>query len=285
MINKGTALAVLTGLMISCSGLSAQEVESPYVPKDPRTEPFLSVSFKPELDAQVPLDLEFMGDDGMRTTLRERLVPGKPTIMAIVYYRCPTMCNLVLNGLVETLKEIPAYQSGKDYTVLAVSFDEQETHVTAAAKKLTYLTDFGNPETEGWHFMVGDAAEIKTLTDAVNFGFKYDAMDDQYSHGSGLLMLTPEGHISRFLPGMIYPVMDTRLALVEASEGKIGTLSDKLAMLCYDYDPVTGKYGLLIHRIILIACLVTVAAVAWMIFSLIRLEKKRVVPPAPEPTS
>jgi protein SCO1 len=255
------------------------------VPKDPRTEPFLSVSFKPELDAQVPLDLEFMGDDGMRTTLRERLVPGKPTIMAIVYYRCPTMCNLVLNGLVETLKEIPAYQSGKDYTVLAVSFDEQETHVTAAAKKLTYLTDFGNPETEGWHFMVGDAAEIKTLTDAVNFGFKYDAMDDQYSHGSGLLMLTPEGHISRFLPGMIYPVMDTRLALVEASEGKIGTLSDKLALLCYDYDPVTGKYGLLIHRIILIACLVTVAAVAWMIFSLIRLEKKRVVPPAPEPTS
>lgn len=278
-----TILQICTGLMLFTSGLTAQEVESPYVPKDPRTEPFLSVSFKPELDVQVPLDLEFMGDDGIRSTLRERLIPGKPTILAIVYYRCPTMCNLVLNGLVETLKDIPAYQSGKDFTVLAVSFDAQETHVTAASKKKNYLTDLGDPDTEGWHFMVGNEAEIKTLTDAVNFGFKYDAVDDQFAHGSGLLILTPEGHVSRFLPGMVYPLMDTRLALVEASEGKIGTLSDKLALLCYDYDPETGKYGLLINRIIMIACLVTVAAVAWMIFSLIRLEKKRA--PAPETTS
>nr|MDA3875280.1 hypothetical protein [Kiritimatiellia bacterium] len=113
------------------------------------------------------------------------------------------------------------------------------------------------------------------LTQATGFGFKYDAVDDQFAHGSGLMVLTPDGRISRFLPGMMFPVLDTRLALVEAGEGKIGTLSDKFALLCYDYNPETGKYGLLINRIILIACLITVAAVAWLIIGLIRLEKKR----------
>lgn len=268
-------LGLLLGVFFSSSSAFAQEVESPYVPKDPRAEPFLNVSFKPELDTQVPLDLEFMGDDGIRTTLRDRLIPGKPTVMAIVYYRCPTMCNLVLNGLVQTLKEI-SYEPGEDFTLMAVSFDDEETHVTAAGKKRSYMTDYGiEDEGKGWHFMVGNEPEIRKLTEAVNFGYKYDAVDDQYSHGSGLLILTPEGKISRFLPGMSFPPIDTRLALVEASEGKIGTLSDKLALLCYSYDPETGKYGLLINRIIMIACLVTVAAVAWMIFSLIRMDKKR----------
>ncbi|MGA0332890.1 MAG: SCO family protein [Kiritimatiellia bacterium] len=266
---------IFLALLLTGSCVTAQEVESPYVPRDPRTEPFLNVTFSPELDTPVPLDLVFMGDDGMRTTLRERLIPGKPTILAIVYYRCPTMCNLVLNGVVQTMKELN-FVPGEDFTLMAVSFDAQETHVTAAEKKLNYMNDYGSSaDGKGWHFMVGNEPEIRQLTEAVNFGFKYDAMDDQYSHGSGLLILTPDGRISRFLPGMFYPVMDTRLALVEASEGKIGSLSDKLALLCYSYDPETGKYGLLINRIIMVACLVTVAAVAWMIFSLIRLEKKR----------
>lgn len=276
--------AVLWGLLWIPSGVFAQEVESPYVPKDPRTEPFLNVSFEPELNTQVPLDLEFLGDDGIRSTLRDRLIPGKPAILAIVYYRCPTMCNLVLNSLVQTLKEIN-YKPGKDFTLLAVSFDAKETHVTAAEKKKNYMADYGDFDAQGWHFMVGKEPEIRQLTDAVGFGFKYDAMDDQFSHGSGLLILTPDGRISRFLPGMVFPPLDTRLALVEASEGKIGSLSDKLALLCYNYDPETGKYGLLINRIILIACLVTVAAVAWMIFSLVRIDKKRMSRNDSEPTS
>ena len=249
-------------------------VENPYVPRDPRTEPFLNVSFSPELNTPVPLELEFMSDSGMRMPLRDMLVPGKPTIMAIVYYRCPTMCNLVLNGLVSTLKEIN-FVPGEDYNVLAVSFDPEETHVTASEKKANYLADFGNSDAEGWTFAVGSESEIETLTGAVNFGYKYDAMDDQYSHGSGLLLLTPDGRISRFLPGLVYPVLDTRLALVEAAEGKIGTLTDKLALLCYSYDPETGKYGLLVNRIILVACLLTIAAVAWMIYSLMKIDRKR----------
>ncbi|WFB37013.1 SCO family protein [Kiritimatiellota bacterium B12222] len=278
MGTKNILLKVLSSLLIFTSCAMAQEVESPYVSKDPRSEPFLNVSFSPTLDTQVPLDLEFMGDDGQRSSIRDRLIPGKPTILAIVYYRCPTMCNQVLNGLVQTMKEIN-YVPGKDFNLLAISFDAEETHVTAAAKKLTYMTDYESDDPTGWNFMVGNEPEIRELTSAVGFGFKYDAMDDQYSHGSGLLVLTPDGKISRFLPGMMYPLMDTRLALVEASEGKVGTLSDKIALLCYDYDPETHKYGLLIHRVIMIACLVTVAALAWLIISLIRLEKKRDIHP------
>jgi len=272
-----TWIPTLLALLL-LQGLSAQQteepVENPYVPRDPRTAPFLDVSFSPELETQVPLDLEFMSDSGMRMPLREMIVQGKPTILAIVYYRCPTMCNLVLNGLVSTLKDID-FVPGEDYNVLAVSFDPSETHVTAAEKKSNYLKDFGNREAEGWTFAVGSEPQIEELTRTVNFGYKYDAMDNQYSHGSGLLILTPEGKISRFLPGLIYPVLDTRLALVEAGEGKIGNLTDKLALLCYSYDPETGKYGLLVTRIILVACLLTIAAVAWMILSLLKIDRKR----------
>jgi len=119
----------------------------------------------------------------------------------------------------------------------------------------------------------------------VNFGFKYDPVDNQYAHGSGLLVLTPDGRISRFLPGVMFPLLDTRLALVEAGEGKIGTLSDRIALLCYDYNPETGKYGLLINRVIIVACFITIAAVAWLIIGLLRLEKKQSEPQDPDPKS
>jgi len=248
--------------------------ESPYIPRDPRAEPFLAVEFSPELETTLPLDLQFMADDGARVPLRDRIVEGKPTVLALVYYRCPTMCNQVLNSMVKTLKELKL-ESGVDYSVLAVSFDHEETHVTARQKKENYLREFGDFEAPGWTFFVGNEPEIEKLTQAAGFGFKFDPQINQYSHGSGLLILTPDGRISRFLPGLIYYPLDTRLALVEAAEGKIGTLSDKLALLCYSYDPETGKYGLLINRIILVACLVTIAAVGWMIYSLMKIDRKR----------
>ncbi len=257
--------------------------ESPYVPKDPRAEEFIKVEFKPTLNTQMPLDAEFRGDDGVIRPLQEYLLPGKPTLLAIVYYRCPTMCNLVLNGMVDTLKEL-GLKSGEDFGVLALSFDAEETHVTAKEKKANALEMYGDPGASGWHFVVGDEPQILEVTRAANFGFKYDELDNQYAHGSGLLVLTPDGRISRFLPGLMFPRLDTQLALVEAGEGKIGSLSDKLALLCYRYDPQTGKYGLLIHRILTVACLLTVAAVAWLILGLLRAERRRSSSPK-EPVS
>ncbi len=270
----GFLLGVACWAMGQTEDLGPVVTESPFVPKDPRLKPFLEVSFKPELDVMLPLDLEFMGDEGKRGPLRERMIPGKPAILALVYYRCPTMCNLMLNGMVEALREV-SYLPGKDFTVLAVSFDARETHVIAAGKRENALEMYGKTETaEGWHFLVGQDPEIKALTESVKFGFKYDAEIDQFAHGSGLLILTPDGKLSRFLPGVLYPRRDLQLSLVEAGEGKIGTLTDKLALLCYHYDPKTGKYGLVINRAVQIACFATVAAMAALIFGLLRQEKR-----------
>ncbi|MCH8512228.1 MAG: SCO family protein [Kiritimatiellae bacterium] len=280
-------IAVVAGLLFSPllrgeDSLPAAQLEdgttttqSPWVPRDPRAEPFLAVSFSPQLNVNVPLDLEFMGADGMRTTLRDRVVPGKPIILAIVYYRCPTMCNFIINDMVMALADVP-YVPGEDFTVLSVSFDAEETHVVAQGKKNGSLEMYGDFDTaDGWQFMVGNEPEIVKLTRAVNFGYKFDPATGEYAHGSGLLILTPDGRLSRFLPGVGYQPRDLQLALVEAGEGKIGTLTDRIALLCYKYDPETGRYGLLINRVIIVACLITVAALAWMILGLLRLEKRR----------
>lgn len=260
---------------IDDSALSNQVVqsESPYVPKDPRLAPYLEVSFKPELNTQVPLDLEFMGDDGVRSTLRDRMQDGKPAILALMYYRCPTMCNLMLNGMIDSLQEIH-YEPGKDFNVIAVSFDHEETHVLAAAKKVNALNRFGETDESAWHFMVGKEPEVVELTRTVKFGFKYEPTEDQFAHGSGLLMLTPDGRISRFLPGVLYPKRDLQLSIVEAAEGKVGKISDKLALLCFNYDPETGKYTMMVDRTVKVACFATVGAVALLIGSLLRQERR-----------
>ena len=251
------------------------ESESRFVPQDPRLKPYLEVSFKPTLDTQLPLDLEFMGDDGKRTTLRERMVPGKPTLFAFVYYRCPTMCNLMLNGMIDALKEIH-YSPGKEFSIIALSFDARETHVVAAGKKENALKRFGEgANAEAWHFLVGEERSVAELTRAANFSYKYDPVDDQFAHGSGLLVLTPDGRISRFLPGVLYPNRDLELSLVEAGEGKIGKLSDRLALLCYHYDPETGKYGLVVDRTLKIACFSTVGILALLIGSLLYQEHRK----------
>jgi len=293
---RGLHISVLvTGMLALCvhvpaqialdrnSGSTEGPKQSPYVPVDPQAEAFLNVEFNPELNQELPLGLEFMGDDGMRGALRDRMIEGKPAILALVYYRCPTMCNLVLNGMVDALKEVEL-TPGEDFAVLAVSFDSEETHVTARSKKANALEMYGDSDAEGWTFLVGDEPEIKQLTSAAGFGYKYDPSADQFSHGSGLLMLTPDGRISRFLPDVVYDPRDVRLALVEAGEGKVGSLKDKIALLCYNYDPETGKYGLLINRILFVACVLTAAAVAWLIFSLIRLERKANSKPASSST-
>ncbi len=196
------------------------------------------------------------------------------------------MCGLALNGMVNGLIDINLVP-GQDFTVMALSFDHTETHVTASGKKFSAMEAYGSHDhAENWHFMVGNEPEILQLTEAVNFGFKYDPADNQFSHGSGLLVLTPDGRLSRFLPGVVYPRTDLQLALVEAGEGKIGSLADRLALLCYEYNPETGKYGLLINRIVLVACLITIAAVAWLIIGLLRMERRRDAASAsPQPTS
>lgn len=194
------------------------------------------------LDHQVPLDLTFRDEFG-RTVPLSSFFHGKPVLLALVYYRCPMLCTQILTGVESSLKAV-SLTPGKDFEVLAVSFDPKDTPEIAASKKQLYVRRYGHPGTaNGWHFLTGDQPNIHALTEAVGYHVKYDPATDQWAHASGIMIVTPEGRLSRYFYGVEYSPRDIRLGLVEASDDKIGTPVDQILLFCYHYDPATGKYG------------------------------------------
>ena len=196
----------------------------------------------------------------------------RPVILSLVYYNCPMLCTQVLNGLLRSLKE-QSLVPGKDFEVLTVSIDPTEWPALASAKHDLYTGIYARPgAAEGWHFLTGEDPQIKQLTHAIGFRYAYDPGSKQFAHASAIFILTPDGKISRYFYGIQYPERDLRLGLVEASHGKIGTPVDQILLFCYHYDPVTGKYGLLISRVIKAAGLATVLAIGALVFILGRRE-------------
>jgi protein SCO1/2 len=194
-------------------------------------------------DARIPLDLPFTDDLGRAVTLRDYFPGNKPVILTLNYYRCPMLCTLVLNGYIEGLKQLDWYP-GQEFTTVTVSIDPRELPTLARAKKQNYLQEYGKPLADkGWPFLVGSAESVKRLTDAVGFRYAYDAEADQYAHAAVILVLTPDGRVSRYLYGVKFEPATLRLALVEASEGRIGSALDQLILYCYHYDPSTGTYA------------------------------------------
>jgi protein SCO1 len=201
------------------------------------------VGIEQKLNGQVPLDLVFRDEAGRPVPLRTFFQTKKPVILALVYYRCPMLCTQILNGLESSLKAV-SFDPGREFEVVSVSFDPKDTPELAASKKQMYLRRYGRPNTaNGWHFLTGDPASIKGLTDAAGFHYKYDPATDQFAHASGILILTPDGRISKYFYGVEYAPRDVRLGLVEASQEKIGNAVDEILLFCYHYDPKTGKYG------------------------------------------
>ncbi len=201
-----------------------------------------SVGFDQKLNAQVPLDLAFRDEAGRDVRLRDYF-DGKPVILDLAYFRCPMLCDQVLNGLVRCMLDLP-YDAGKEFRVLTVSFDPRETPEMARDKKKSYLQRYGRPGAEeGWHFLTGDEENIRRLTDAVGFRYHYDARNDQYAHASGIMLLTPQGKLSRYFFDVRFEPRDVRLGLVEASERRIGSAADQVLLYCFHYDPVEGRYG------------------------------------------
>ena len=201
------------------------------------------VNIEQRLDQQVPLDVSFRDEAGRAMPLASFFESGKPVILALVYYRCPMLCTEILTGLESSLKAV-SLDAGKDFNVVSISFDPKDTPELAAAKKQMYLKRYNRPNAaNGWHFLTGDAANIKALTDAVGFHYKYDPATEQFAHASAIMILTPEGRISKYFYGVDYAPRDLRLGLVEASQEKIGTAVDQILLYCYHYDPTTGKYG------------------------------------------
>jgi len=231
-----------------------------------------SVGIDQKMGAQVPLDLPFSDESGHAVTLRQYF--GKPVILALVYYQCPSLCNMVLNGVLRSVKSL-AMSAGDQYDIVAVSFDPRETWEMAAAKKAVYVRGYNRPGSDqGWHFLTGPDASSKLLADAVGFRYAYDAMNNQYAHGSAIILLTPDGRVSRYFFGIDYPARDVRLGLVEASGRRIGSAVDAVMLYCYHYDPSNGKYGFVIMNALRLAGFVTVAALAGFMIIMFRRDLK-----------
>jgi protein SCO1/2 len=236
-----------------------------------RPELLKDVGIDQKLNDAIPLDLAFRDEESNVVPL-STFFGQKPVVLALVYYNCPMLCTQVLNGLDRSLKDVPM-DIGKDFDVVTLSIDPSETPRLAAAKRDLYTGIYGRPgAAEGWHFLTGEESEIRKLANAVGFRYAYDADSKQFAHASAVLVLTPGGKISRYFYGIAYAARDMRLGLVEASEGKIGSPMDQVLLFCYHYDPETGKYGLLISRVIKAGALLTVLAIGILILVLSRNE-------------
>lgn len=227
--------------------------------------------FEQKLNAQVPLDLVFRNEQGEEVRLGDYF-GKKPVLINLVYFNCPMLCTIILNGMTETLKDI-AFTPGAEYEVLTVSFNHREKPELAAAKKDSYVELLGRPEAaRGWHFLTGDEENIRKLADTVGFTFSWDEEREEYAHASGIMVATPEGRLSHYLYGVMYEPRDLRLALVEASNGKIGSPVDQLMLFCYHYDSATGTYGAAIMRLIQLGAALTLAALGGFMFVSLRRE-------------
>jgi len=231
-----------------------------------------NVGFEPELNRQVPLDVPFQDESGRSVQLRDYF-HRKPVVLAFVYYRCPMLCNQVQQGVVGALRML-SFNPGHDYEVAFISFDPRDTPEMAAEKKQAALSRFGRRETEsGWRFLTGARESIDRVTEAANFRYSFSAKTNLFAHASGVLLLTPDGRISRYFYGVEYPGRDMRLGLVDASEGKIGTPIDHVLLFCYQYDPSTATYSAAILKLVRLGGVLTILCLVGGILIARRREK------------
>lgn len=229
------------------------------------------VGIDQRLDEQIPLDLVFRDEDGKEVRLGDYF-KDKPVVLALVYYSCPMLCTQIMSGVTKAVDNIPSLSVGKDFEIVTVSFDARDTPELAREKKMTYLNWYKRAgAAAGWHFLTGDQPSIDRLTEAVGFHYAFDTKTNQFAHASGIMVLTPQGKLSRYFYGIEYAPRDLQLGLVEASNNKIGSLVDQLLLYCFHYDPTTGKYGFVIMSVIRLCGVLTIVGVA----ALVLIRKRR----------
>lgn len=201
------------------------------------------VGITEHLDAKLPMDLEFRDEDGISVTLGSFFDGERPVILTLNYYRCPMLCGLMLNGLVDGLEQME-WTPGQEFEIVTVSINPLETPALAKEKKQNYIKRYGRPSAmAGWHFLTGREPEIDRLAETVGFRFVYDPVEQQYAHAAAIFVCTPDGRVARYLYGIEYPSKRLKLGLLEASEGKIGSTLDQLILYCYHYDPSNRRYS------------------------------------------
>jgi protein SCO1/2 len=256
-----TAAAALLAALLA----SAASAEDPVLKE---------IGYDQKLGARISRDLRFRDSEGREIYLGT-LFQKRPAILALVYYECPMLCTLVLNGLVRSLKAVPL-EPGKDFDVVAVSIHPAETPELAAAKKEIVLRQYGKWESgEGWHFLTGDEPSIRALAETVGFRYKYDEASHQYAHPSGVLVVAPGGKVSRYFFGVEYAPRDLRLALVESGFGRIGTLADQIMLFCYHYDPSRGRYTFAVMNLVRAAGLLTLLVLGGAVARMALAERRR----------
>jgi protein SCO1/2 len=235
------------------------------------------IGFDQNIDQHVPLDTTFRDESG-RTVRLGDYFGKRPVVMVFAYYDCPMLCTQVINGLSSALG-IMSLKPGIDFEIVTVSFNPHDTPATATAKKAVYLERYRRPGAgDAWHFLTGDEPSIERLTNAAGFRYAWDADTKQYAHPSGVIVLTPDGRLSKYLFGIEYGPRDLRLGIVEASEGKAGTPVDSLLLYCYHYDPTTGRYGFVIMRAMRLAGAATVLLLGTFITVMVRRERRTLEP-------
>jgi protein SCO1/2 len=276
--------AFLTVVIVTCltAGAARAQSDTPSLyerqsssqpPSNKLPEVLTEIGLDQRLDAQVPLDLRFKDEAGRDVRLGDYF-GRKPVILTLVYYECPMLCTQVLNGLTSALGVL-SFTVGQEFDIVTVSFDPKETPELAAAKKAAYLDRYKRKGAgRGWHFLTGDERSIAALTKAVGFRYAYNASIDQYAHVSGIMVLTPEGRLSRYFYGIEYGPRDVRLALIEAADRRIGTPADQLLLYCFHYDPKSARYSLAIMRLVRTLGVATVLAMVGGIVVLCRRERR-----------
>jgi protein SCO1 len=274
-LSRELSAAVVGSLILLLASVAwgqgmTQGIMSP--PANVRPPYLTNVGIEQHLDGQVPPDLAFVDDTGRAVKLGDYF-GKKPLILNLVYYNCPMLCGEELAGISSALKVVK-FDVGKEFEILTVSFNPKETPILAAAKKQEYVKRYGRPNASaGWHFLTGPAESINALTKVVGFQYQYDESKKQYAHATAIMVLTPQGRISRYFYGVEFPPKDLRMGLVEASEGKIGNAVDQVLLYCYHYDPAAGKYGAVVSNMLKVGGAVTIMLLGGLILILIRLDR------------
>ena len=272
-----TVMIVVLAFVHGVPALAQRFTSVPYgtpAGSSPTADMLRDVGIEQHLDAQLPLDAVFRDEQGHEVKLGDYF-KDRPVVVMLVYYRCPMLCTQVLNGFLKSSQAVPL-QIGRDYQVVTVSFDPRETPELAAEKKSSYVRAYRRDgAADGWHFLTGDRQSIDRLTKAVGFRYHFDPKSDQFAHASGIALATPDGRLARYFYGIEYSPDDLRLGLVESSSGRIGSLVDQVLLLCYHYDPLTGKYGLAIAGVLRTAGVLTVLVLGSFLVVMYRRERRR----------
>jgi protein SCO1/2 len=246
------AAAVLLGAVLSAGAAHAQKTPAGAADNqalDAQGAMLKSVRLDQKLGNHVPLDAAFRDENGKPVRIGDYF-GDKPVALVMIQYRCTMLCTEEMNVLMASMKQLK-FTPGKEFNLVIVSIDPREDAELAMGKKISYLAEYGRPDAaKGWHWLTGSKENIDKLADSVGYHYVYDAKTDQYAHPDGVIMMTPKGEIARYFFRLEYPARDLRLGLIEASRGKIGTPLDAIALLCYHYNPVTGRYAVALLNLV-----------------------------------